>query len=165
MLCATALQSGQTTLPACAAKQVISSPWGAPLLGLPKPVADSHAKDAPRQIPSNFRTSPNPCTCCGTSNYAAAAQALRRTISRQLTAPSIRSARASISKNAMIDKAGAAWSQGKTSTCRTYGARAGRVRPLGMGIKPGHCVGALVLHRVICVLHAPRAEFAEQVVQ
>jgi hypothetical protein len=28
------------------------------LLGLPKPVADSHAKDAPRQIPSNFRTSP-----------------------------------------------------------------------------------------------------------
>src|SRR5262249_23618919 len=58
MLCATALQSGQTTLPACAAKQVISSPWGAPLLGLPKPVADSHAKDAPRQIPSNFRTSP-----------------------------------------------------------------------------------------------------------
>src|SRR5262249_60721523 len=59
MLCATALQSGQTTLPACAAKQVISSPWGAPLLGLPKPVADSHAKDAPRQIPSNFRTSPS----------------------------------------------------------------------------------------------------------
>src|SRR5262245_48971249 len=59
MLCATALQSGQTTLPACAAKQVISSPWGAPLLGLPKPVADSHAKDAPRQIPSNFRTSPH----------------------------------------------------------------------------------------------------------
>src|SRR5262249_36564724 len=47
-----------STLPACAAKQVISSPWGAPLLGLPKPVADSHAKDAPRQIPSNFRTSP-----------------------------------------------------------------------------------------------------------
>src|SRR5262252_2978601 len=58
MLCATALQSGQTTLPACAAKQVISSPWGAPLLGLPKPVADSHAKDAPRQIPSILRTSP-----------------------------------------------------------------------------------------------------------
>jgi hypothetical protein len=29
------------------------------LLGLPKPVADSHAKDAPRQIPSNFRTSPD----------------------------------------------------------------------------------------------------------
>jgi hypothetical protein len=27
------------------------------LLGLPKPVADSHAKDAPRQIPSNFITS------------------------------------------------------------------------------------------------------------
>jgi hypothetical protein len=25
---------------------------------LPKPVADSHAKDAPHQIPSNFRTSP-----------------------------------------------------------------------------------------------------------
>src|SRR5262249_560716 len=64
MLCATALQSGQTTLPACAAKQVISSPWGAPLLGLPKPVADSHAKDAPRQIPSNFRTSPSKCKSC-----------------------------------------------------------------------------------------------------
>jgi putative DNA primase/helicase len=29
------------------------------LLGLPKPVADSLAKDAPRQIPSNFRTSPS----------------------------------------------------------------------------------------------------------
>src|SRR5262249_57579999 len=51
-------RSTPSTLPACAAKQVISSPWGAPLLGLPKPVADSHAKDAPRQIPSNFRTSP-----------------------------------------------------------------------------------------------------------
>src|SRR5262249_3492999 len=67
MLCATALQSGQTTLPACAAKQVISSPWGAPLLGLPKPVADSHAKDAPRQIPSNFRTSPSSATASGHS--------------------------------------------------------------------------------------------------
>jgi hypothetical protein len=59
MLCAAAPQSRQTTLPACAAKQVISSSWGAPLLGLPKPVADSHAKDAPRQIPSNYRTSPS----------------------------------------------------------------------------------------------------------
>src|ERR1700751_2412128 len=48
-----------STLPACAAKQVISSPWGAPLLGSPKPVADSHAKDAPRQISSNLRTSPD----------------------------------------------------------------------------------------------------------
>src|SRR5262245_40399865 len=45
MLCVAALQSGQTTLPPCAAKQVISSSWGAPLLGLPKPAADSHAKD------------------------------------------------------------------------------------------------------------------------
>jgi hypothetical protein len=38
--------------------RIVPSPWGAPLLGSPKPVADSHAKDAPRQIPSNFRTSP-----------------------------------------------------------------------------------------------------------
>jgi hypothetical protein len=33
-------------------------PWGAPLPGLPKPVADSHAKDAPRQFSSKLRTSP-----------------------------------------------------------------------------------------------------------
>src|SRR5438093_7688499 len=45
-------------LHACAAKQVVSSPWGAPLLGSPSPFAESHAKDAPRQIPSKFRTSP-----------------------------------------------------------------------------------------------------------
>src|SRR5262249_7981990 len=31
----------------------------APLPGLPKPIADSHAKDAPRQFPSKIRTSPN----------------------------------------------------------------------------------------------------------
>jgi hypothetical protein len=41
-------------------EQVISPSWGAPLLGLPKPVADSHAKDALRQIPSNLRTSAAP---------------------------------------------------------------------------------------------------------
>src|SRR5437867_2726974 len=46
-------------LHACAAKQVVSSPWGAPLLGSPSPFAESHAKDAPRQIPSKFRTSPH----------------------------------------------------------------------------------------------------------
>ena len=45
-------------LHACAAKQVVSSPWGAPLLGSPSPLAKSHAKDAPRQISSKFRTSP-----------------------------------------------------------------------------------------------------------
>src|SRR5438874_10035182 len=45
-------------LHACAAKQVVSSPWGASLLGSPSPFAESHAKDAPRQIPSKFRTSP-----------------------------------------------------------------------------------------------------------
>jgi hypothetical protein len=28
------------------------------LLGSPSPFAESHAKDAPRQIPSKFRTSP-----------------------------------------------------------------------------------------------------------
>src|SRR5262245_717960 len=60
ILCGCCARSGQTTLPACAAKQVISSPRGAPLLGLPKPFDDSHAKDAPRQIASNFRTSPPP---------------------------------------------------------------------------------------------------------
>src|ERR1700704_3025718 len=46
-------------LHAGAAKQVVSSPWGAPLLGSPSPFAESHAKDAPRQIPSKFRTSPD----------------------------------------------------------------------------------------------------------
>src|SRR3979411_927759 len=45
-------------LHACAAKQVVSSPWGAPLLGSPSPFAESHAKDAPCEIPSKFRTSP-----------------------------------------------------------------------------------------------------------
>src|SRR5262249_22944963 len=46
-----------SALHACAAKQVVSSSWGAPLLGSPKP-DESHPKDAPRQIPSKFRTSP-----------------------------------------------------------------------------------------------------------
>ena len=52
------LRSMMSDLHACAAKQVISSPWGAPLLGSPKPVDESLAKDALRQIPSKFRTSP-----------------------------------------------------------------------------------------------------------
>src|SRR5438874_1535781 len=54
-------------LHACAAKQVVSSPWGAPLLGSPSPFAESHAKDAPRQIPSKFRTSPNSSFSCSNS--------------------------------------------------------------------------------------------------
>ena len=29
-----------------------------------------------------------------------------------------------------------------------------------MSIEPGHRVGALVLHHVICVLHAPRTELS-----
>jgi hypothetical protein len=29
-----------------------------------------------------------------------------------------------------------------------------------VGIEPDHGVGALVLHHVICVLHAPRAELS-----
>src|SRR6476469_9079959 len=50
-----------SALHACAANQVISSPWGAPLPGYAKPVRCitlTHAKDAPRRIPSKFRTSP-----------------------------------------------------------------------------------------------------------
>jgi hypothetical protein len=38
--------------------QVISSPWGA-LAGLPSPELNHIAKDAPRQTPGNFKTSPS----------------------------------------------------------------------------------------------------------
>src|SRR6266542_1968549 len=43
-------QSRTSALPSSASKQVISSPWGAPLPGLLSPFFDSQAKDAPRLI-------------------------------------------------------------------------------------------------------------------